>query len=287
MATAAIRRARNAGRAGRSAATGVRGAAARAFRGRRRPGWPSSAPRGPLAEVQDPASITLGVADVGGGSSELVVGSAARRASPGWPRCRWARAISPTPICTRIRRPPRSSRPPGTRSRPCSRAWRSRGPPRRWRSGAAPPRCAGWPAPHLDRPEFARARSSSCAASRPRRWPRGSRSTSSACACSRPGCSSSRPSQAAFGVPLELVGGGVREGVLLELGDSGHDRAAHQRPARRAAAPPARGAGRGAGPGADARQPPARGAAGGGQRRRRRSRRGGTSRRSTPPGGWG
>ena len=94
----------------------------------------------------------LGVADVGGGSSELVVG-----APPG--EISWVVSLplgsgDLADACLRADPPARARarrRPAPGRAR-CSAGWRCRAPPGRWRSAAARPRCAGWPGAHLDRP---------------------------------------------------------------------------------------------------------------------------------------
>lgn len=172
-----------------------------------------------LAEVQDTESITLGVADVGGGSSEVVIGTPPDAIS-------WVASLplgsgdladaqfhADPPAAVELdaaRRAVEAVLAPLAIPRPtCAVAVGG--------SAASLHRLAG---AHLDRPEFAAAlellRSQPAEAvaqrfdldvDRVRLLPAGLLILQAI--------------QAAFGVPLELVGGGLREGVVLELGDSG------------------------------------------------------------------
>jgi exopolyphosphatase/guanosine-5'-triphosphate,3'-diphosphate pyrophosphatase len=171
-----------------------------------------------LAEMSEgPAPASLGVADVGGGSSELVVG-----VPPG--EISWAVSLplgSGDLADAHLRADPPAQAELDIAARHVRAVLGELSVPRPVRavavggSAASLHRLAG---AHLDRPEFAaalellRAQPAAAVAARfdldvdrVRLLPAGLLIL--------------RAIQSAFGVPLELVGGGLREGVVLELGD--------------------------------------------------------------------
>ena len=212
-----------------------------------------------LGRVPDGA---LGVVDVGGGSSELVIGAAPD--TVGW----WVSfALGSGDLadgsCAPIRPAPAElsrrarARRDGARRDRCRRSrWR------RWRSAAAPRRCAGSPVRCSTRRHSPRVRGCSPASARAGS-PRGSRSTWSACRLLPAGLLILEAASSVFGVALAVGRGGIREGVLLEAATSDVDACGSSR----SADPAARGDRGCQGARADAGQPPAREAA---RRRQRR-----------------
>ena len=93
---------------------------------------------------------TVGVVDVGGGSTEIAVGTRREGVDVVGVVPRSARACWPTATGTRTRRRPPSCRRCARTPRACSRASTCRAATPRWRSAAAPPRCGGWSGAVLD-----------------------------------------------------------------------------------------------------------------------------------------
>jgi exopolyphosphatase/guanosine-5'-triphosphate,3'-diphosphate pyrophosphatase len=171
-----------------------------------------------LADVEAVGPITLGVADVGGGSSEVVIGTppdtiswiASLRLGSGDLADAYLRADPPAPEELEAARREVDGALAGLVIPRPTRAVAVGG------SAASLHRLAG---PRLDRREFAAALLLLC------NQPAAGVAARFALDVERvrllpAGLLILQAIQAVFGVPLELVGGGVREGVVLEMGDS-------------------------------------------------------------------
>ena len=208
VATAAIRGAANREELCARRSTRRAASTSACSRGRRRHGWL----RRRDGTLRRARRGTVAVVDVGGGSTEIVCGtadggvewSASFRVGSGFARRRQT--------CTATRRPPTSSRTSAARCRRVRRP-RASAAARRTPSAAARRRCAAW----------------SARCSTRRRWPRGAR----ACGGERKGAggpapASPRANPGASGglapprcacqraaVAVQIAGGGLREGVIL------------------------------------------------------------------------
>ena len=215
VATAAIRRAANgaelvaaiadARRASRSTSCSGEDEARLAFHGATR-------------TLDPPPAGTLAVVDVGGGSTEIAIGTLAGGVT-------WARsfAVGSSSLARRAARP---TRPTPETWRACARARarrvrRRRDParrPTRSPSAAAPPRCPSLVGPVLDAPALDRALGVLAGAPGGRGGAPCTGSPRSGRSCCPPAswCSTRRPGPLG-GRPLRIGRGGLREGVVLEL----------------------------------------------------------------------
>ena len=171
---------------------------------------------GATRTLGQPLDGTVGVVDVGGGSTELaigtvpdgrhVVGVLPRRLGPADRRATCARTRPRSATCTRC----------ASTRKGCSRGSRCPRSTRRWRSAAARRRCAGSSGRCSTRSRC----SGRCGCSRAtpaRRCRAGSRSTASACVLMAAGLTVLDAAAQALGRPLQIGRGGLREGILLEL----------------------------------------------------------------------